>query len=54
MKVNKQFVVKNIAGEIVIVPTGNAIQNFNGLISVNEVAGFIWTQMRLRALFGHI
>ena len=45
MKVNKQFVVKNIAGEIVIVATGNAIQNFNGLISVNEVADFIWTHL---------
>ncbi len=45
MKLNKLYVVKNIAGETVIVPTGNAIQNFNGLISANEVAGFIWNQV---------
>lgn len=42
MKLNKLYVVKDIAGETVIVPTGNAIQNFNGLISTNDVAGFIW------------
>ncbi len=42
MKLNKLYVIKDIAGETVIVPTGNAIQNFNGLISTNEVAGFIW------------
>ena len=45
MKLNKLYVVKNIAGETVIVPTGNAIQNFNGLISANEVAGFIWNHV---------
>lgn len=42
MKLNKLYVIKDIAGETVIVPTGNAIQNFNGLISTNDVAGFIW------------
>lgn len=42
MKRNKLYIVKDIAGETVIVPTGNAIENFNGLISTNEVAGFIW------------
>lgn len=45
MKLNKLYVVKNIAGETVIVPTGNAIRNFNGLISANEVAGFIWNHV---------
>ena len=42
MKRNKLYIVKDIAGETVIVPTGNAIENFNGLISTNEMAGFIW------------
>ena len=42
MKINENYVVKNIVGETVIVPTGKASQYFNGLISTNEVAGFIW------------
>lgn len=42
MKINENYAVKNIAGEIIIIPTGKAAQNFNGLISTNEVSGFIW------------
>lgn len=45
MKINDNFIVKNIAGEIVLIPTGNASQYFNGLISTNSVAGFIWEHM---------
>lgn len=45
MKINKNYVVKNIIGEVVIVPTGETTQYFNGLISTNQVAGFIWENM---------
>lgn len=42
MKINENYIVKNIVGETVIIPTGEAAQYFNGLISTNEVAAFIW------------
>lgn len=42
MKINPEYIVKNMLGETIIVPTGSVIQNFSGLISTNEVAGFIW------------
>ncbi len=42
MKLNKLYVMRDIGGETIIVPTGNVIENFNGLISTNEVAAFIW------------
>lgn len=42
MKINENYIMRNIAGEIIIIPTGKAAQYFNGLISTNEVAGFIW------------
>lgn len=45
MKINKNYVVKNVIGEVVIVPTGEIAQYFNGLISTNQVAGFIWENM---------
>ncbi len=45
MKINENYIMKNIAGEVVIVPTGKAAQYFNGLISTNEVAAFIWKNM---------
>lgn len=42
IKKNPAYIVKAIMDETVIIPTGNAIENFNGMISTNEVAGFIW------------
>lgn len=45
MKINPNYIAKTIVDETVIVPTGNAVQYFNGLISTNTVAGFIWQNM---------
>lgn len=42
MKINKNYIVKSIAGDVVLIPTGEAAQYFNGLIGTNEVAAFIW------------
>lgn len=41
MKLTENYRLKNIAGEIVIIPIGKAAQCFNGLISTNTVSGFI-------------
>lgn len=45
MKINPNYIAKTIVDETVIVPTGKAVQYFNGLISTNAVAGFIWKNM---------
>lgn len=42
MKLNPDYVLRNIAGEQVIVPTGPASQIFNGLITLNTTAVFLW------------
>ena len=42
MKISKEFVMREIAGEYVIVPTGKTVLDFNGLITVNEVGASIW------------
>ena len=42
MKVNSDFVMRNIAGENILVPTGEAAEKFNGMITMNEVAAFMW------------
>lgn len=41
MKINKDFMIRKIADETVLVATGQASQNFNGMISINEVGSFI-------------
>lgn len=42
MKINEEFILRTIAGDRVVVPTGSASKNFNGLITLNDVAVFIW------------
>ena len=42
MKISKEFVIREIAGDYIIVPTGNTALQFNGLITVNEVGAFLW------------
>lgn len=42
MKIDKSFILREIAGDFIIVPTGNTVLNFNGLITVNEIGAFLW------------
>jgi hypothetical protein len=46
MKVNNDFIIRQIADEYIIVPIGEAVINFNGMITVNEVGKFIWEQLQ--------
>lgn len=41
MKVSKEFIMREIAGEYILVPVGSAVANFNGLISLNEVGKYV-------------
>ena len=45
MKIVKEFILRNIAGECVLVPTGATTQEFNGLITLSDTAKFIWENM---------
>ena len=42
MKTNPEFIARDIAGELVLVPVGTAAKNFGGLVTCNEVGAFIW------------
>ena len=42
MKVNKDFITRTVAGETVVVPTGEAAARLNGMITLNETGAFIW------------
>ena len=42
MNRNKNFILRKIAGESIIVPTGEATKKCNGLFSPNRVATFVW------------
>ncbi|MBC5624047.1 PqqD family protein [Clostridium sp. NSJ-49] len=45
MKLNKDFILREIAGEYILVPIGDTPLSFNGLITVNDVGAFIWNNI---------
>ncbi len=46
MKVEKDFVLREIAGDYIIIPTGKMVLKFNGLITVNEVGVSLWKMLQ--------
>ena len=42
MQVSKDYLLRTIAGETILIPSGAAAQKFNGLVTVNSLGAFIW------------
>lgn len=46
MRVKKDFILREIAGDYIIIPTGKTALEFNGLITVNEVGASLWNMLQ--------
>lgn len=46
MKIKEGFILRQIAGEDIVVPIGNNIADFNGVIRLNESAAFLWKTLQ--------
>ena len=46
MKIEKEYVLPEIAGDYIIIPLGKTVLEFNGLITVNEVGVFLWNMLQ--------
>ena len=44
MKLKKGFILREVAGDIVVVPSGKTM-NLNMMITLNETAKFLWELM---------
>ncbi|MEE0617738.1 MAG: PqqD family protein [Intestinibacter bartlettii] len=42
MKIKKEFILREIVGDIVLVPINKSTSKFDGLITINEIGKFIW------------
>lgn len=42
MRIEKEFILREIAGEHIIVPTGDTVLQFNGMITVNDLGLVLW------------
>ena len=42
MKIKKELIKREIAGDTILVPVGKTVLDSNGLFVLNELGGFIW------------
>ncbi len=42
MKVNQEFLLKEIAGSYVVIPVSSILVDFDGMITLNETGVFLW------------
>lgn len=46
MKLKYNFAIREIAGDYVLVPLGEAALAFSGMITTNEVGAFLWETLK--------
>ena len=42
MQIKKELIKREIAGDVILVPVGQAVVESNGLFVLNELGGFLW------------
>lgn len=42
MKIKKELIRREIAGDTILVPVGKTVYEANGLFVLNELGGFLW------------
>ncbi len=45
MKIKEGFMLREIAGEYIVVPVGKAAVDFNGIVTLNGTGAFLWKQL---------
>ncbi len=45
MKIKDGFILREVAGNFIVVAVGNAVKDFNGVITLNEVGAFLWKKL---------
>lgn len=49
MKIKDGFLLRKIAGSSIVVPVGNRSRDFNGMITLNGTAAFLWSRLETGA-----
>lgn len=45
MEIRKQLVKRNIAGDVILVPIGDASLELKGLVTLNETGELLWDRL---------
>ncbi|MBE6793767.1 MAG: PqqD family protein [Ruminococcaceae bacterium] len=51
MKIKDNYMLRKVADTFVVVPVGEAVAEFNGMINLNEVGAFLWRQLESETTF---
>ena len=46
MKIKQGYILREVAGNYIVVAVGEAVKNFNGIINLNETGAFLWRQLQ--------
>ncbi len=45
MKIKQGFLLREVADNYIVVAVGSAVKDFNGIITLNESAAYLWKQL---------
>lgn len=45
MRIKDGFILREVAGNYIVVAVGEAVKGFNGVINLNETGAFLWRLM---------
>ena len=54
MKIKKELIKREIAGDTILVPVGQTVYDANGLFVMNELAAFIWDLLPRKRFCGNM
>ena len=54
MKKTQTFIKRDINGESILIPTGDTAREFNGMITLQGTAGFIWDHIEEATNLEHL
>lgn len=54
MKKMKEFILREVADEYILIPTGNTTEEFNGIITLTETAAYIYNHIEEAESFAQL
>lgn len=46
MKIKDGFIIREVAGNFIVVAVGSAVKQFNGVITLNETGSILWKKLQ--------
>lgn len=54
MKVKNGFILREVANQYIVVPTGNRTLDFNGIITLNNSGKYLWDNLQDSITYGDL